>query len=224
MPKQVNIFQSIILVHITDVFRLKKFLRGQESETHTLSSMAKCHKLNPYQNKFWWCLFFKHLFFKSSKSSYLLSYGKRLNIYMEVAEAMRYCLVIFWTNNIDLETCWKSKTIFNIIRPCFNIGLVCDTLQEKLALKKINLWKEISTQNLISAFPSGRRSRRRLQDCPVESNVGVSRPDRAVRVFWRPLFLFFRNEQKAKWFQIDERTHYDIQTERKKEKREKKNN
>ena len=124
-----------------------------------------------------------------------------------------------------METCWKSETIFNIIRPRSNIYLVSDTLPRKTlkhVLKKIDLWIEVSTQNLISAFPSGRRSWWRLRDCPVESCVGVSRHDRAVRVFWRPLFCFVLGmDRKRKWFQIDKKTHYDIQTERKKEKREK---
>ena len=63
-----------------------------------------------------------------------------------------------------------------------------------------------------------------MRDCPVKSCVGVSRPDRAVRVFWRPLFCFVLGmDRKRKWFQIDKKTHYDIQTgekEREKKKKE----
>ena len=36
--------------------------------------------------------------------------------------------------------------------------------------------------------------------------------------------VFLGMDRKRKWFQIDKKTHYDIQMEKKNEKREKKNN
>ena len=120
-----------------------------------------------------------------------------------------------------METCWKPETIFNIIRPCSNIGLVSATfamedpvtcsekdwpLNRNFYTKpyfRVSFWEAELAK--VAWLPG------RILRWGFSTRPGSSR-------FLAPS-VFFRNGQKAKWFQIDEKTHYDIQTERKKEKK-----